>query len=258
MPKINIRNGLVMLAATILVATLLVTGCQHAPTVMIKATGGNYIVTRDTDVTGTPIGTYNTLADAVAACGAYLTNGAYTITATQNDPDITGGSASEISIPSNKWITLTSGTGGPYTLTMKANVRHFTILGTTTQRSQLTLENVILDGNSAATDGGGIQVGAYSTLIMNDGAAVRNCSALRGGGVYNDGDFVMQDGAMVSSNTATDGGGVYNYLGATFTMEGGRISNNTAEEDGGGVYNYRNVTFTMYGDAVISGNYALL
>ena len=114
---------------------------------------------------------------------------------------------------------------------------------------------------NTATYGGGVYVSG-GTFNMNGGTISGNTVAQSGGGVcVSGGEFTMSGGAVISGNTATSsGGGVFVSGSGDFTMKGGTIggtdsgSHNSAE-NGGGVYIHKG-TFTMNGGAVISGNSA--
>ena len=221
---------------------------------------GGYAVTVSS--TGTPVAgsPFNNLAAAVTAVPA--TNVPHTITLTGNDPAM---GASQVSVLTNKVITLTSGAGGPYTITQAtAGQRHLLNNGNIT----LTLTNIILDGANTA---GGITFNG-GNLTLNSGGVIQNCIAPSnggnyfGGGVFNqNGTLTMNAGSRISGNeAATQGGGVANQNG-TFNMYGGEISGNTVLVPtitvyaGGGVSCSNAVgqtaPFNMY-DGEISGNTA--
>jgi hypothetical protein len=129
------------------------------------------------------------------------------------------------------------------------------------------LENIVIDGDrhGSFANGGNslIRVFPGGTLIMNDGAVVRNnaISGMGAGIIVFDGNnqgsatFIM-NGGMISGNVTSgnnqSGGGVSVGSRSTFTMNGGEISGNTAASGtGGGVR--AGGTFTMTGGK-ISGN----
>jgi len=220
--------------------------------------GDRYIVTRDGD--GSLVGYYHYLSDAVAHCGVYAVNGAYTITATEDDPDVTAPDPTNpVSFPADKKITLTSATGANYTLTQTQQVRHFDVSG------DLTLKNITLCGSS--TGGGGIYLS--NRLTMMDGAVIQNCSGqTQGGAVYVDyvgstpAIFTMNGGSIINNSALGQGGAVYMNGATTFNMFGGTISDNVAnpstdgDGQGGGVY-VNGATFYLNG-GTISDNTASL
>ena len=148
----------------------------------------------------------------------------------------------------------------------------------------LTLENGYEShgsGVSASPSGGGgaVAVASGSTASLADCVFTANQSALRGGGVYNDGTLTLT-GCTFTGNTtlgtsSDGGGGLYNLgtvtaLNCTFTGNsalqsyGGGITNsgpalfagctvtgNTADDQGGGVFNNGTATLT---DDIIYGN----
>ena len=233
-----------------------------------------YLVSKDSNP-GDILTTWHWLGDAVDACG---TDGAYTVTATENDVDMADFSGLypskkpigahkniAVTVPSDKSITLTSGAGGPFTITMRSTARHLKVEGS------LTLKDIVLDGNAAA---GGVDV--IKTLIMNDGSVIQNCRGAniptntgRGGGMYvaATGKVTMNDGSVIHGNIANNsnnavgyGGGVY-VDGGALTMNGGSAitgnTGNTGANDGagGGVFVHGGA-LTMNAGSLIDGNYA--
>ena len=112
----------------------------------------------------------------------------------------------------------------------------------------------ITGGNGAF--GGGIYVGYYSSLTLNDGSICGNKATL-GGGIYIDGyaSFTL-NGGSICDNKALNGGGLEVYERSSFIMNGGSIVKNIAEYQGGGIDSSGNVSFPsikIYG-GTISGN----
>jgi len=193
------------------------------------------------DVSGDMIGTYGDLSSAFTAINA---DGgvSYIITVTGDDLGATA-----FVVKAGKDVTLTSLSGDVFKIIIKAGGRHGTVNG------NLTLENVILDGNGTA---GGITVNSSGTLIMNPGSVIQNCySGGNGGGVYSAGTFNMYGGEITNNSSAAYGGGVYST--STFNMYGGEITNNSSTVYGGGVYSSgTKAVFNMSGYATISENSA--
>ncbi|MFI3164198.1 MAG: hypothetical protein R3Y65_07190 [Bacillota bacterium] len=101
-----------------------------------------------------------------------------------------------------------------------------------------------ISGNTSTDqDGGGVYVGAYSTINMS-GGTISNNTAENGGGVYSSYGEVNISAGTITDNSAVNGGGVYSLYGKT-TISGGTITYNTATT-GGGVY-------SSYNEANISG-----
>jgi len=216
-----------------------------------------YQVTR-TNNPGTILSTWRWLADAVYACG---TDGPYTITATENDIDVTdllgnataaGGTwqnfinstptsrqtfpSSIITIPSNKNITLTS-SAGAWTITNRSYSRHLNVQGS------LTLNNIILDGMGYTTSpgggfnvNGGISVLAGGTLTMNTGSVISKCLNMQDGGAVDSSGTLIMGSGTITNNRAGNGGGVRIHSNGSVYMTGGTIIGNTASSNGGGVH----------------------
>jgi len=250
----------------------------------IPFTGSDrYLVTRDSD--GYFVGAYHYLTDAVVACG---TSGSYTITATENDDDINyRDHTNAVAFPAGKIITLTSDSGGPYTLWQTQSRRHIDVRGT------LTMKNIILDVSNPAGGGGiymegtlnfgvgavlqncadsqpngaGVYVGAAAAVFNMTGGKIAGNKAMgTGGGVYVLSGIFTMTGGVISGNIANTGGagyggGVY-IAGGTFNLSGGKITGNTtsttagAAGNGGGVWVNTGAKFNVTGPAEISGNKA--
>ncbi|MEA5004642.1 MAG: SdrD B-like domain-containing protein, partial [Christensenella sp.] len=248
----------------------------------MNATGA-YVVTGDT--TGTNYGTFNNIQTALNACPryGYASNPEpCTITVMANDPDTgagtTGGSANASGEIRNQRITITSGPGGPYTLTRavgsspesKEN-RHFIVTGTAANKSSLTLSNITLSGHgltSGRKSSGGIQVVDYSSLIINAGTTITKCYQYAGNGmgVYispGQNSMTMTGGTISNNYTGTSGSAIGNgggvmlgdFVTGGITITGGNITNNSVGNDGGGVYVGKDTPFKMTGGS-ITGNTA--
>jgi predicted outer membrane repeat protein len=123
---------------------------------------------------------------------------------------------------------------------------------------------VVITGNNANTNGGGIAVTDGGILVMNGNAVISNNTARYGGGVYgggvyvsDNGSLVMNENAVIRNNTALYGGGVYvEGSGSSFEMAGNStvISGNTATLSGGGVYVGAGGSFNMTGGAIYGLN----
>jgi len=96
-------------------------------------------------------------------------------------------------------------------------------------------DGAVLRNNANLSHGGGVRLEG-GTFTMNGGSIAYNTTDNRGGGVHiNDGIFNM-NGGEISGNTAATGGGVrINNATAVFTMQGGKISDNVATTGTGGV-----------------------
>jgi len=135
-------------------------------------------------------------------------------------------------------ITITS--AAPYTITFSPEQKHDWAFNMGS--NNLTMTNIILNGNGWNSDIGGISMSG-GTLTMNSGSTITNflrCSAVS----LNGSTFNMNDGT-IAYNRASNGGGVYLNGGSTFTMKGGSINHNLAYVYGGGVYITGNSKFIM-------------
>lgn len=196
----------------------------------------------DFTVSGDMAGSYPALADAIAAVNADGgTN--YTITAGLNDT-----LSETLIVELNKAIKLTSGDNASYTLARSVSGRHFSINGS------LILEDIVLDGGGVT---GGISINPGGSLVVNNGAVIRNCYAAFGGGIDAAGGGFTLAGGKITGNTASShGGGVY-ISGGSFILSGGTINNNKADHSAGGVYVDDGCAFTMSG-GFITGNRTIL
>ncbi|QIL73929.1 IPTL-CTERM sorting domain-containing protein (plasmid) [Diaphorobacter sp. HDW4B] len=126
----------------------------------------------------------------------------------------------------------------------------------------LTLDNVVLSGNKATVDGGGLWADGFSmTLTVRNSTITGNTSGQNGGGIYveDTGGLLLIRNSTISNNQAAKhGGGIYFYdPDHDVTIEGSTISGNVAGQRGGGIYFYSadNGNFTIR-DSAITGNRA--
>jgi hypothetical protein len=113
----------------------------------------------------------------------------------------------------------------------------------------LALSGVVMDGNNAGGDGGGLYTAAATNMtssILSNNIAVTN-----GGGIYNEGasSFV---GSTISGNKAEGGGGLFLTGAAPVTISGTTLAGNRAI-GGGAVSGRSGVALTM-DNSTISGN----
>jgi predicted outer membrane repeat protein len=114
----------------------------------------------------------------------------------------------------------------------------------------LTLNNVIVTGNAATDDGGGIFNATGGTLTLTDVAISSNTATDDGGGIYVYDGTVTMTGVTINGNTASGlGGGIYND--GTVTLVNVTISGNAAATGGGGISNKYTATLT---NVTISNN----
>jgi hypothetical protein len=154
-------------------------------------------------------------------------------------------------------------------------------------RESLTLKNVVIQGNSAERDGGGIYndrfggslevidslisenqtsdqfgngggIGNGGILILNNTTISNNSASSAGGGITNfsNGDIVLNN-SRIEDNTAYSGGGIDND--GVFTVTSSTIANNVATNNGGGIHNAGDDEVGMtISRSTISGNSALV
>jgi len=113
----------------------------------------------------------------------------------------------------------------------------------------LTLTDVIVDGNVAQGDGGGIYTAAAMTATST---TVRNNNSLtNGGGIYNEGNTSITN-STISGNIAEGGGGVFLTGHNTVTVSGTTMSGNRAV--GGGAVSGRSGVIINMVNSTLSGN----
>ena len=111
-----------------------------------------------------------------------------------------------------------------------------------------TLNDMLVTGNSASDDGGGIRA---ETLNINRSTISNNNTngGGEGGGIYAGRDIIIHE-STISGNTADgDGGGV--YADDALFMYDSTVSGNTSNNDGGGIYTDRDSEIYR---STISGN----
>jgi len=138
--------------------------------------------------------------------------------------------------------------------------------------ASFTHAGITIADNTAHIEGGGVYLGPYSNIIMQDGSIYGN-SALRGGGVHIGnptstmditGGFIGQPGAT-GGNSALQGGGVFASNGAQLSMSQGGIAPNFTRgqvmNNTGGIYvtgMYGTTSTTLNMSAGIIGGNSLL
>lgn len=99
--------------------------------------------------------------------------------------------------------------------------------------ARLTLSNVVISGNNAALDGGG--VAAFGNLTISESILSGNSAGGSGGGIFTDGVVQVTRSTISGNNAALDGGGIANLAGE-FRVSNTTISGNGATGDGGGIF----------------------
>ncbi|MCO5330719.1 MAG: Ig-like domain-containing protein [Ilumatobacteraceae bacterium] len=126
----------------------------------------------------------------------------------------------------------------------------------------LTLDGVVISGNAATSDGGGLWADGFNmVLTIQNSTLSGNTAADDGGAIYVEdtgGPMLITDTVISGNSAADDGGGIYFYdPDDDITIQRATISGNDAGGLGGGIYLYSpdNGVFTI--DATtISGNSA--
>ena len=160
-----------------------------------------------------------------------------------------------LTLPNAKSITITSGAGGPFTLTRSGFTGEMLVVPFD---SGLHLTNLVLDGNKSAVEAVGSILRTFGNTTLGGGAVLQNNNDTGnsgyGGGVEASGGSLTIDGAIIRNNHAEYGGGVYVNIGATFLLTSGEISGNTTEMSGGGIFidgdTLGDATATMNGGSI--------
>ena len=152
--------------------------------------------------------------------------------------DDRGTGAPDVTISGNgtdRVVIVNAGTTATIRAARLANGYGWQLAGGVLNNGALTLDHVVVTGNTMATDAGDFWQG--------------------GGGIYNGGgsSLTLVD-STVSGNTARwSGGGVYSYFNTTTTIVRSTISGNVSGDVGGGMRSLGNMTIT---NSTISGNTA--
>ncbi|TWU46647.1 choice-of-anchor Q domain-containing protein [Rubripirellula reticaptiva] len=111
--------------------------------------------------------------------------------------------------------------------------------------ADVTIDNGIVSGNVAASEGGGLWNQSGSKLTVRNGTLIQLNTALGaaankgGGGIFNNGGVVDISDSIILSNFADgasgSGGGILNVSGGVITIADTEISTNVASRAGGGI-----------------------
>jgi beta-glucanase (GH16 family) len=114
-----------------------------------------------------------------------------------------------------------------------ANGYGFQLAGGVLNNGNLTLDHVIVTGNTMTTNAGDFWQG--------------------GGGIYNGGgaSLTLVDSTVSANRAGWSGGGIYSFFNTTTTLLRSTISGNTANDVGGGIRSLGNMTIT---NSTLSGN----
>ncbi len=113
----------------------------------------------------------------------------------------------------------------------------------------LNLYGGTLQSGTGNVDGGGVSVKPGTTFHMH-GGTITGCTAVNGGGVFNEGNFTMTGGTIEACTATADGGSVFNSKDCT--ISGGVIKTGAAV-NGGNIHNEGVFAMT---DGTVSGGKA--
>ncbi|MED5448539.1 MAG: choice-of-anchor Q domain-containing protein, partial [Planctomycetota bacterium] len=115
----------------------------------------------------------------------------------------------------------------------------------------LTLDDVVVTGNSAQDSGGGIN-SAGSLSLMNSTISL-NTSAKDGGGIRSSGSLSVSNSTFSGNQSGLDGGGLVSISTGDASLSNVTFSGNTALRDGGAI---RNEATMHLGNVTIAHNTA--
>lgn len=118
--------------------------------------------------------------------------------------------------------------------------------------AQVQLENCNIRGNTATSDGGGIE--NQGMLRLSRCTVSGNTAAANGGAINNRGTLQLVN-STVSGNGAATGGAIHNFDTGHATLTYATVANNTAGTAGGGLDNVNAATITLTA-ALIADNIA--
>jgi uncharacterized repeat protein (TIGR01451 family) len=180
-----------------------------------------------------------------------LTPGTYklTLVGTPNEAD---NSAGELSIL-NHDVTLVNRSGGAVVIDAAGLNTRVLDIRNTGPGLTVTLTGLTIQGGNADT-GGGIQLGYDSSLTLNNDI-VQNNSANAGGGIgeSSSSGVVTLNGTAVRNNRAGYGGGIDFGQGGFITLMNSSVTNNQAGGIGGGIAAGQGTDLTVT-DSIVSGN----
>ena len=118
----------------------------------------------------------------------------------------------------------------------------------------VSLERVIITGNSAGRDGGGIS--SYDTDLNLEHVTIsENTANWNGGGIYCDHSSPeLINVKVVENSAARDGGAVYCFLSSIPNLTNVTASSNTADYGSGGVYCYGSSSSAIISNSIIWAN----
>lgn len=125
------------------------------------------------------------------------------------------------------------------------------------QDAHVTLNDAMLDNNTAVTSGGGLYNSQSSTSALLTNVTIKNSTAPDGAAIYNESSAsATLTNVTLGANTASHfGGGLSNTNGASATLTNVTLSSNSASA-GGDLYNTGTATLknTILANATAGGN----
>ena len=169
-----------------------------------------------------------------------------------------------ITLDGGKTVTLKGEAGGTLTYTDSTNIPNTSAGVLTVSSGHVTIRDLTVQmPEDMATNGRPLYIGPDGEVTLGNGSVIANgYLAYSGGNVYVDGgSLIMENGASirnayVANNTDCYGGGVWVANGGIFEMTGGRISGNTVHTTqgygsyGGGVAVDASSVFAMEGGSI--------
>ena len=224
---------------------------------------GNYYLTEDVDLDGAV-----SLSKDLVLC----LNG-HTVTQTKADNRVLTVTGGNVTITGCKGGTVTGGksTGYGGAITATGSTAHLKLYGITVtgntaktngggvdirDKAKLTMSGCKITGNESAKDGGGLYAQKETEVTVTDtefsGNTVTNGA---GGGVAISGKAVLTD-LTVKDNQADNGGGMIFQSSSDSVVNGGSVTGNKVTKNGGGIYASKNVTLngvSVTGNEAVTG-----
>jgi Ca2+-binding RTX toxin-like protein len=129
----------------------------------------------------------------------------------------------------------------------------------TDSAANLTLTDLVITGNEAATNGAGVFVNAGGSVSITNSVISNNSAGAEGGGVYVvgiDGDVTIRGSVFSGNEAGAEGGGAHLYDNSgDVLIQNTTFATNVADAYGGGAGLYHNDTVTIEG-STFAGNEA--
>ncbi len=150
--------------------------------------------------------------------------------------------------------------------TVEANLNDVIISGNTalsqgggicaSNRNILSLTNSTVSDNTAQRSGGGIQYDGMTDIhrfTINGSTITQNSSSMDGGGIYINRGLATITDSLITKNSASSGGGAYLSFSTYTNFVNTEISGNRATAKAGGIFSFGDVKLT---DTTVTGNSA--